>query len=387
MTNLPQAVIDAIREALPHATTPLPLHEPTFGTREFETVQECVDSTFESTVGKFVEEFEKQLAAYTGARHAVAVINGTAALHIALLLCGIKPGDEVILPALTFIAPANAVRYCQATPHFVDCNEQTLGIDPSALRKHLSAIAQPSNGQCLNRHTGAPIRAIMPVHILGHPCQIDELLEISGQYDLIFIEDAAESLGSCYRGRHTGTFGQAGALSFNGNKIITTGGGGALLTNDPEIAQRAKHLTTTAKESHPWDYNHDCVGYNYRLPNLNAALGCAQLQALPNRLASKRKLFQAYKNSFAQVPGVSLVNEPANSSSNYWLQAIMLDATTESFRDEVLKATQDQQIFTRPAWKPMHQIQPHQNAPRAALPVTESISRRLICLPSSPHLA
>lgn len=386
MSTLPQAIVDAVRDALNHPEKALPLHEPTFAGNESANLQECIDSTFVSTVGKFVDQFEQQLAAYTGARHVVAVVNGTAALHIALLLAGVKPGDEVVLPAFTFIGPANAVRYCNAVPHFVDSNEETLGMDPTALRQHLSLVAEVRGNQCINRETGSVIRAMVPVHVFGHPCEMHELLEIAEDFNLEVVEDAAESLGSWYQDRHTGTLGKLGVLSFNGNKIITTGGGGAILTNDPDLARHAKHITTTAKIPHRWEYIHDSVGYNYRLPNLNAAIGCAQLEQLPQFLTAKRRLHQAYTQSFADLDGVSLINEPMHARSNHWLQAILLDPAIEPQRDTILQATHDHHLLTRPAWQLMHRSKPHQDSPRGPLPVAQSIGRRLICLPSSANL-
>ena len=287
--DLISQTVAAIRNVV--GVKPAVLHEPRFGGREWEYVKECLDSTFVSSVGKFVDRFEAELAAYTGAKHAVAVMNGTAALHIALLLAGVQAQDEVLVPALTFIATVNAVSYCNAVPHFVESEESCFGIDPVALRIYLDALTEQRDGQCINKQTGRVIRAIVPMHTFGHPNLIKELLELAHDFKLVVVEDAAESIGSYYRGRHTGTFGLLGTLSFNGNKTITTGGGGAILTNDSVLAARAKHLTTTAKLPHAWHYVHDEIGYNYRLPNLNAALGCAQLEQLPQFIQAKRILF------------------------------------------------------------------------------------------------
>lgn len=273
MNPIAEVIVNALRGVL--GSGPVGLHEPRFDGNERRYLQECIDSTFVSSVWRFVDRFEADLANYTGARHAVAVVNGTAALHVALLLAGVEAGDEVIVPALTFVATANAVRYCGATPHFADSEERTLGLDPGALRDWLRQTAEMQGGGCINRHTGRRIRAVAPMHTFGHPCDLDGLLAVAHDYGLALVEDAAESLGSWIHERHTGTFGQLGTLSFNGNKIITTGGGGAILTNDSELARRAKHLTTTAKKPHRWEYVHDEVGFNYRMPNVNAALGCA----------------------------------------------------------------------------------------------------------------
>jgi perosamine synthetase len=365
---------------------PLALHEPRFNGNEWAYLKECIDSTFVSSVGKFVDRFEDDLARFTGAKRAVAVVNGTAALHVALLLAGVEAGDEVLLPALTFIATANAVAYCNATPHFVDSEERSFGVDAVALREYLASIAEIRNGQCINRRTGRIIRAMVPMHTFGHPADIEALLAVAHDFHLQLIEDAAESLGSTVGGQHTGTFGLMGTLSFNGNKTITTGGGGAILTNDVELGKRAKHITTTAKLPHRWNFVHDEVGYNYRLPNLNAALGCAQLEQLPGFLRDKRRLFAQYQAAFANVPGVHLVAEPIGCSSNYWLQTLLLDAAHADQRDAVLATTNDAGLMTRPIWALMNHLPMYANAPKAPLPVAESLEQRVINIPSSSGL-
>ena len=382
--KLPQDIVRAIKSVV--GDGPLSLHEPRFDGNEWVYLKECLDSTFVSSVGKFVDRFEDDLANFTGAKRAVAVVNGTAALHVALRLAGVETGDEVLLPALTFIATANAVAYCQATPHFVDSEERSLGMDAVALREYLSTITEMRNGQCVNRITGRVIRAMVPMHTFGHPVDIAALLAIAHDFNLQLIEDAAESLGSTLGGQHTGTFGLMGTLSFNGNKTITTGGGGAILINDVELGKRAKHITTTAKLPHRWNFVHDEVGYNYRLPNLNAALGCAQLEQLPGFLRDKRRLFEQYQAAFANVPGVHLVAEPAGSSSNYWLQTLLIDESHEYQRDAVLTAANDEGLMTRPIWTLMSRLQMYSNAPRAPLTVAESLERRLINIPSSSFL-
>lgn len=379
-----EEVVAAIACVAGHA--PVALHEPCFDGNEWQYLKECLDSTFVSSVGKFVDRFESELAAYTGARHAVAVVNGTAALHVALQLAGVQSGDEVLTPALTFVATANAVSYCGAIPHFVDCEEVTLGMSAGALREHLSSIAEVRQGVSVNRQTGRRIRAILPMHTFGHPSDIDGLLAVARDFHLSFVEDAAESLGSLYHGRHTGTFGAMGTLSFNGNKTITTGGGGAILTNDPQLARQAKHLTTTAKIPHRWAYEHDDIGYNYRMPNLNAALGCAQLERMPDFLAAKRRLFEAYSESFAGVAGMSIVGEPVGSTSNFWLQTLKLDEADGVQRDSILAASNDAGYMTRPVWAPVHTLQPYIDCPRMPIPITQSLERRLINLPSSAGL-
>lgn len=382
--NLPQEIVKAIASVI--GDGPATLHEPRFRGNEWNYLKECLDTTFVSSVGKFVDRFEAELAEFTGATRAIAVVNGTAALHVALKLAGVEPGDEVLLPALTFIATANAVAYCSATPHFVDSEERTLGMCAQALRAHLQANTEMRGGLCVNRATGKVIRAMVPMHTFGHPVDIEALLAVARDFNLQLIEDAAESLGSSIGGRHTGTFGLMGTLSFNGNKTITTGGGGAILTNDAELGKRIKHLTTTAKQPHRWNFVHDEIGFNYRMPNLNAALGCAQLEQLPDFLASKRRLFELYRERFAQVDGVRIVAEPAGCVSNYWLQALLLDEQNAGQRDAVLGATNDAGLMTRPVWALMHRMPMYANAPRAATPVAESLERRLVNIPSSADL-
>ena len=339
-----------------------------------------------SSVGQYVDQFERELAAFTGASRAVAVVNGTAALQVALKLARIVVGDEVLVPALTFVATANAVHYLGAIPHFVDSSPDTLGLDPTALRDWLKHVSERTSDGIRNRETGRRIRGLVPMHTVGHPCDIDGLLALVQDYQLQLVEDAAESLGSYYRGRHTGTFGSLGILSFNGNKTITTGGGGAILTNDDRLADYAKHLTTTAKTPHRWEYIHDEVGYNFRMPNLNAALGCAQLEQLPHFLASKRHLTERYLRAFADLPLVRLMTEPAGCQSNYWLQTLILDEALAEQRDAILEATNDAGLMTRPAWVLMHHLPAYQKCPRAPLPVAESLARRIINIPSSAGL-
>jgi perosamine synthetase len=383
-TTLARQIVDAVQSVV--GPGPVALHEPSFNGNEWAYVKECLDSTYVSSVGKFVDRFEKDLAAYTGAKHAVAVVNGTAALHVALRLAGVRPGDEVFVPTLTFVATASAVTYCGATPHFVDSEERTLGLDPQVLREYLQGIAEICSEQCVNRNTGRVIRALVPMHAFGHPMDIEGVLAVARDFHLALVEDAAESLGSTVHGRHTGTFGLLGTLSFNGNKTVTTGGGGAILTNDPELARRAKHLTTTAKVPHRWEYLHDEIGYNYRLPNINAALGCAQLEQLPGFLAAKRRIFERYRVAFAAVPQAHIVAEPEGCRSNYWLQTLLLDESVAGQRDSILAATNDAGLMTRPTWMLMHRLAPYRACPKMELPVAESLERRLINLPSSAQL-
>lgn len=384
-TSLAEEVVSALRAVLGAGSAAL--HEPSFGGNEWLYVKECLDSSFVSSVGKFVDRFESELASYTGAKHVVAVVNGTAALHIALKMTGVRIDDEVLIPALTFVATANAVSYCGATPHLVDSEESTLGMDAAKLRAHLVSQTEQRAGLCVNRATGRIIRAMIPMHAFGHPVDLDGLLAVAKDFNITMVEDAAESLGSYYRGRHTGTFGLFGTLSFNGNKTITTGGGGAILTNDPELARKARHLTTTAKVPHRWEFVHDEVGYNYRMPNINAALGCAQLEQIDDFLNSKRTLFERYRNAFAAVPGVKMLKEPSDCHSNYWLQALLLEESIAEQRDDILAATNDAGLMTRPAWALMSCLAPFRQCPSMSLEGAESLARRLINLPSSAFLS
>lgn len=384
VSSLVAQVVDAIRRVA--GPGPVVLHEPRFGGNEWAYVKECLDSTFVSSVGVFVDRFEAELAAYTGARHAVAVVNGTAALHVALRLAGVQRDDEVITPALTFVATANAVRYCGATPHFADSANDTLGLDPAALRAHLRETTEMRGGVCINKATGRAIRAVVPMHTFGHPADIADIVDVARDFGLAVVEDAAESLGSFVGGRHTGTFGLVGTLSFNGNKIITTGGGGALITNDTALARRAKHITTTAKLPHRWEFQHDEIGFNYRLPNINAALGVAQLEQLPRLIEAKRHLSERYRAAFADVASAQIVREPAGCRSNYWLQTLLLDEAAADQRDAILSATNDAGLMTRPSWNLMHTLPAFRDCPRAELPVATSLARRVVNLPSSAQL-
>jgi perosamine synthetase len=339
-----------------------------------------------SSVGKFVDRFENMLEEVTGAKRAIAVVNGTAALHTCFTLAGVEAGDEVMSPALTFIATTNAIAYCGASPHFIDSSFKTLGMDAQALGARLDAIAQRGADGTINRETGRRIAAIAPMHTFGHPVDMDELVAVARHWDIPVVEDAAESLGSTYKGHSVGSQARLAALSFNGNKIVTTGGGGAILTNDEELGRRAKHITTTAKLPHKWAFVHDEVGFNYRLPNLNAALGCAQLEQLDGFLKSKRLLAAAYQRAFAGIPGVQFSREPEGTTSNYWLNAILLDEAHAALRDDVLTALNASGFGARPTWTLMHRLPMFAACPRGDLPVAESIERRLINLPSSASI-
>lgn len=386
-TILAQEIVRRLRRVLGSTSGPLALHEPWFQGREKEYVAECIASGWVSSAGRFVDRFEQDLAQYTGAGHAVALVNGTCALQLALQLVGVRRDDEVLIPSLAFVATANAVAHLGAVPHFVDVEEQTLGLSPDALAVRLSAVGSVSGDTCVNRETGRRIAALVPMHTFGHPVRMIQLLEVAALYHLPVVEDAAESLGSTYQGRHTGLWGQLGVFSFNGNKAVTTGGGGAIVTNEPALAQRAKHLSTTAKQPHPWAYYHDEIGYNFRLPNLNAALGCAQLECLPLFLERKRRLAAAYATALADLDEVCFVREPVDSRSNYWLSTFLLRDSRQSLLETVLQATRQAGWMTRPAWNLLHTLPMYRATPRAGLPVSGSIARGLVSLPSGPQLA
>lgn len=380
------AVLAAIEDVLAGAARPVSLHEPKFTAREREVVLDCIDSNWVSTGGKYVERFEDMVRAYTGARHAIAIVNGTAALHAALEMEGVGIGDEVIIPAITFVATANAVSHAGAIPHFVDSTWTTLGLDPAALDAYLAETTTIAGDGLVNRKTGRRIKAVVPVHIFGHPVDMDALSAVAAKYRLTVVEDATESLGSTLHGKHCGTFGHSAVLSFNGNKIITTGGGGMILTDDDAYAAHARHVTTTAKLKHAWAFNHDEIGYNYRLPNLNAAIGCSQMERLPQLVEAKRKLAERYMAAFHGIRGIAIVREPADSRSNYWLNTLVLDETHAHHRDALLGRLHAAGIHARPLWTPMHELPMYREAPRAPLPVAAAMSARCINLPSSPFL-
>lgn len=382
-----EAVVAAVRSVVGDRGDDLVLlHGPTLGGNAWDYVKECIDTGWVSSAGAYVTRFEKMLAEFTGARHAVAVVNGTAALHVALLLAGVTRDSEVLIPSLTFVATANAVAYCGAVAHFCDVEKRTLGIDSQRLGAHLQEVAQLRDGECWNRRTGRRIAAIVPMHTFGHPVDLEGLAAVAQRWGLPIVEDAAESLGSYYRGKHTGTFGRLGILSFNGNKIVTTGGGGAILTDDDELAGRARHITTTAKLPHAWEFVHDVTGFNYRMPNLNAALGCAQLEQLPEFLTNKRRLAERYAEAMAGIEGVSVFREPEGSKSNYWLNAILLDKPDLATRDRLLGALNAAKLQSRPIWTPMHRLAMYCECPRMELDVTEQLAQRVVNVPSSAGL-
>lgn len=379
-------VLGAIRTVVGSQSEKIGLHEPSFSQNDLDIVRDCIESGWVSSVGKYVDEFENRLADFVGAQYVIATVNGTAALSVACRMVGVERNEEVLLPSLSFIAPANAVSYLGGVPHFVEAEELSLGPDPDKLKDYLTEITKVENGACWNKKTGRRIRALLAVHILGHACQLERLQEICKQFHLEFLEDAAEGLGSYYKEKHVGNFGRVSALSFNGNKIITTGGGGALITNDPNLANLAKHLTTTAKIPHPWEFSHDEVGYNFRLPNLNAALGVSQLRTLNEKLKSKRELAKLYRNAFKGVNNVEVIDEPKDTKSNFWLNAIRLSGAAIELRDDMLRSAHEQGMFLRPLWSPIHHFPMYLNCPRMDLPITEELTKSIIQLPSSPSL-
>lgn len=382
----PKTIIQTLQSVLPREQKSIALHEPLFKGNEWNYVKKCLDSGWVSSAGRNVDLFEKQLAEYSGIKHVIAVVNGTAALHICLQLAGVTTGDEVLVPALTFIATANAVSYSGAVPHFADNEERTLGLDPFKLGDYLHEISELRAESCFNKKSGRRIKAVVPMHTFGHPVDIDPLIEVCQRYKLMLVEDAAESLGSLYKGYPTGSWGRLSALSFNGNKIVTTGGGGAILTNESSLAVLARHLTQQAKLPHAWSFNHDMVGYNYRMPNINAALGCAQLEQLPEFIEQKRSLAVRYQEAFADLKGVKAFKEAAFARSNYWLNVLLLDEEYSAARDTILELTNKLGIMTRPAWTLMHKLPMYQYCPRMDLSVAENLERRIINLPSSAFL-
>lgn len=376
-----QGLVDAVR-ARYRTDAFIPLHEPRFGHRDRESVLEALDSGFVSSVGRHVDDFEAAIRDFTGARFAVATVNGTAALHVALLLAGVRPDDEVITQSITFVATCNAIHYCGADPVFVDIDRETLGLSPESLSAFLDDHAEiRDDGLCWNRATGRVIRACVPMHTFGHPARLESIAAVCSAWNLTLVEDAAESLGSRYLERHTGLFGTIAALSFNGNKIITTGGGGMILTDDEALARRARHLTTTAKQPHPYRFVHDEVGFNYRLPALNAALGCAQMEALPASIERKRGLADDYA-AWARGLGRACVREPEGAVSNYWLNAFVTRDAEE--RDFILEYTNGRGMMTRPLWTPMHRLPAFRHCQRGDLQNSAWAESRLVALPSSP---
>jgi len=358
----------------------IPLHEPRFIGNEKKYLNDCIDSTFVSSVGAYVDRFEKEFALHVGSKYAIATVNGTAALHVSLVLMGVGKNDEVITQPLTFIATCNAITYCGATPIFVDVDRETMGLSPTALRLFLNKNAEVKGNQCINKMTRKIIKACVPMHTFGHPCRIDEIKTICNEWHIALVEDAAESLGSYYKSQHTGTFGKVGAFSFNGNKIITSGGGGVVITDDEALAKKAKHITTTAKVPHKWEFVHDEIGYNYRLPNLNAALLVAQLEQLDGFLENKRALAKLYEEFF-QDSNISYIKEPKNSKSNYWLNAILLENKEQ--RDIFLEYTNSNGVMSRPIWTLMNKLEMFKMCQCGDLSVSLWLEERVVNIPSS----
>lgn len=361
-----------------------PLAVPVFAGNEKKYLEECIDTTFVSSVGKFVDRFEKDMAEYAGCKKAVVCVSGTNALHMSMMLVGVERDDEVLTQALTFIATCNAISYIGAHPVFIDVDKSTMGLSPDALKEWLVKNVEIKNGQCYNKNTDRRVKACVPMHTFGHPVRIQEIANICEEYHIELVEDAAESIGSLYKGKHTGTFGKVGAISFNGNKTITTGGGGMMLFNDEELAAHAKHLTTQAKVPHRWEFRHDYVGYNYRMPNINAALGCAQLENLDKFIASKRQLALEYAEYFKNVDDIQFFTEPEDTFSNYWLQAVILE--DKFAQQEFLQQTNDNGIMTRPIWELMNRLPMFEHCENDGLKNTIWFADRVVNIPSSVRL-
>lgn len=365
-----------------------PLSVPVFIGNEKKYLNECIDTTFVSSVGKFVDRFEEEMARYTGAKKAVVCVSGTNALHMAMMLVGVERGDEVLTQALTFIATCNAISYIGAHPVFIDVDRETMGLSPVALKNWLEENAEVKNGVCYNKHTGHRVKACVPMHTFGHPCKIEDIGAVCQEYHLELVEDAAESIGSLYKGRHTGTFGRVGALSFNGNKTITTGGGGMLLFNDEDLGKLAKHLTTQAKVPHRWEFRHDHIGYNYRMPNINAALGCAQMEHLEEYVLNKRETAQRYKEFFQNEvevkDEVEFFTEPENCRSNYWLNVVILKDKEAQLK--FLQETNDNGVMTRPIWELMNRLPMFEHCEHDSLVNTIWFADRVVNIPSSVRM-
>ena len=359
----------------------VPLSVPKFMGNEKKYLEECIDTTFVSSVGKFVDRFENDMAAYTGAKKAVVCVSGTSALHMAMMLVGVERNDEVLTQALTFIATCNAISYIGAHPVFIDVDKDTMGLSPIAVKNWLAKNAEIRNGECFNKNTGRRVKACVPMHTFGHPIHIEELIQSCEEYHIEVVEDAAESIGSLYKGKHTGTFGKVSAISFNGNKTITTGGGGMMLFNDGELAAKAKHLTTQAKVPHRWEFRHDHIGYNYRMPNINAALGCAQLENIDKFIESKRQVAAEYTELFKNVDGIDFFTEPENTFSNYWLNAVILK--DKAAQQAFLQQTNDNGVMTRPIWELMNRLPMFEHCENDGLENTIWFADRVVNIPSS----
>jgi len=376
--------IDFIRELHKKPSGSIPLHAPVFIGKEREYLNECIDSTFVSSVGKYVDKFEDMICEFTGAKRAIATVNGTSALHIALKISGIKANDEVLTQPLTFIATANAISYTGAHPIFIDVDCDTLGLSPKSLEHWLNENSVYKDGKSFNLKTGNHISTCVPMHTFGFPCRIEEIVSVCSERGINVIEDAAESLGSFVGRKHTGLFGKLGILSFNGNKIVTTGGGGMIITDDNELADLAKHITTTAKVPHLWEYRHDMIGYNYRMPNINAALGCAQMESMCEFLKAKRLIAERYFEYFKHINEIRFIKEPSGTRANYWLNTIILEDKNE--RDVFLKMTNENKVNTRPIWTLMNQLEMYKNNQCGELTNSNWLEKRILNLPSGVNL-
>ena len=377
-----QKIVDYIKEL--YGQDFVPLSVPQFIGNEKKYLNECIDTTFVSSVGKFVDRFEEDMAAYTGAKRAVVCVSGTNALHMAMMMAGVERDDEVLTQALTFIATCNAISYIGACPVFIDVDKQTMGLSPDAVKAWLFTHAEVKGGQCYNKQTGRRIKACVPMHTFGHPVRIEELAAICAEWHVELVEDAAESIGSRYKGKHTGLFGKVGVLSFNGNKTITTGGGGMLLFNDEALGAMAKHLTTQAKVPHRWEFRHDHIGYNYRMPNINAALGCAQLEHIEEYVASKRETAKAYEEFFRNIPEIEFFTEPKDTRSNYWLNVVILKDKKAQL--SFLEYTNDNGVMTRPIWELMNRLPMFENCENDGLQNTIWFADRVVNIPSSVRI-
>jgi len=385
MSTIKNDVINILKNIL-KPTQFIPLSEPNFIGNESKYVLDCIESGWVSSVGSYVDNFEKELANYTGAKYCILTSSGTTALHMAYILAGVESNDEVLTQSMSFVATVNPMSYIGAVPHFVDVEESTLGIDADKLRSYLNEISEIRDGICFNRETGRRIKALVPMHTFGNPSDITRLLEVCSDFNLDLIEDAAEALGSKSGGKHLGTLGKIGVLSFNGNKIMTTGGGGAILTNDETVAQRAKHLTTTAKVKHAYEFSHDQIGYNYRMPNLNAALGLAQLESMDAHLKGRRLIYEEYLEAFKDFEGVSIFSPENNSEANNWLTALILDEVDLELRNSIIEEASTNNMMLRPVWNLLHTLPMFKNSPRSDLSVSEDLSKRIINIPSSGNL-
>tara|TARA_E500000331_G_C17258617_1_gene714254 strand:- start:1864 stop:3051 length:1188 start_codon:yes stop_codon:yes gene_type:complete len=362
------------------------IHEPIFFGNEMKYLKKTLDTTFVSTISPFVEKLEKQFCKYTGSKYAVALNSGTSALHLALLLSGVKKNDEVLLPSLNYIASSNAVLLVDAKPHFVDVENKTLGIDIKKLKNYLLKNTYQRNNLCINKKTKNLIKAIIPMHVFGHPSDLSGVLALAKKFNLTVIEDAAEGVGSFYKKKHVGTFGDIGILSFNGNKTITTGGGGMLLTKNKYIAKLAKHISTNSKVIKNFQINHNMIGYNYRMPGINAAIGCAQLENIEKIVKAKRKIFKIYDKEFEKIDGINFLKEPKNCRSNYWLQTIILDDKLKKNRNKIIKFCNKNKIKVRPVWQLMHKIKYLAKYSKMNLSNAENLEKKIINIPSSPSI-